>query len=880
MRHKNMKKFLSLLLVLSMTLGVMSTTAFAVGNDAQDYVYVYVGIDVVETEGAEEFQGEFTGNRTELDKEKNELDNTANTLDATKQNLLENKPEFEEPKDEEGETLTEAIEFAKGEVTGALANLEKAPKPTYPSAETAGEESDTPAAAAEPTFAQGVNGTIGGYNSEQRATEDAAKDDAAKADAAVDQLEKRQETVDAALKEAKGKLEAAQSAAAGEVAKANTAVQACKDEKAKLDGALSTQIADLGERPSETAPVRQEGQSEADYVAAHNAWVQACEDYNEALKPIQEAYDKAVKDLEAKAKEADDAVKAAQELYNTATEDLNAYNRLAQSEYGNLIADAKDIQEIHDKLDAYNKEVDEKANLEKDGYNSVAKEYNDAAAEYNDAVGKYNSAVEDFNNTAVKNHNDRIDELNKAVGDYNTDAGKYNAEAEAYNKGVADYNGEATEWNAEKAKVDLLEAQLKGLNADGITVESVKNALSLSENFEELSDEEYNAKVQEYNKAVVAYNQAVKAFNEALESNTQDVIKNLVSPYIRDDAQTWTTETESGSTHWYTLGKIDVKDAQFAGYIGDYQDTAAGYGDIYTWDTDELDSNGKPKGEAVEGRIPDQLKDDFEAFTSKLEAGANGGNFTADSKTKGDVKELMTDSIHKWVLTSANGANSGTTGDSYVDSGRPAWHLNGYLRVSKLSTLATLEERAVRIADTKKEGIDEKDWAQKEHRIDDTQLETLELYVKLNPEKDAPSITPPDPTTWGQENAKFDKITLDTEVPSELTGGTRLPDPRPTTPPPTEEEEDDDDGPGTTTITEDPTPLAEAPEEVEIPPEEVPLAEEPEEDEVEIPDEDVPLADVPQTGDIASVWYLSALVAMAGLVVLTLVERKERRTGK
>ena len=876
MRHKNMKKFLSLLLVLSMTLGVISTTAFAVGNDAQDYVYVYVGIDVVETEEAEKFQGEFTGNRTELDKEKNELDNTANTLDATKQNLLENKPEFEEPKDEAGKTLTEAIEFAKGEVTGALDNLEKAPKPTYPSAETTGEESDTPAAATEPTFAQGVNGTIDGYNSEQRATEDAAKDDAEKADAAVDQLEKRQETVDAALEEAKGKLEAAQSAAAEEVAKANAAVQACKDEKARLDGELSTRIADLGERPSETAPVRQEGQSEADYVAAHNAWVKACEDYNAALKPIQEAYDKAVKDLEAQADQASKDVEAAQAVYTTATEELDAYNRLVQNEYGNLIADAKDIQEIHDKLNAYNKDVEEKANLEEDGYNSVAKEYNDAAAEYNDAVGKYNAAVDSFNETEVKDHNDQIDDLNKAVGDYNTDAGKYNAEAEAYNKGVADYNGEATEWNAEKAKVDLLEAQLKGLNADGITVESVKNALSLSENFEELSDEKYNAKVQEYNKAVMVYNQAVQKFNKALESNTQDVIKNLVSPYIKDDAQAWETETDSGTTHWYTLGKIDVKGAQFGEWAGDFA------GDAYEW---EKDSSGKVTGtvldqERIDGHNTGELAGKFDEFTNKLAAGANNGNFTADSKTEDNVKELMTNSIHKWVLTSANGANSGTTGESYVDGGTRAWHLNGYLRVSKLSTLATLEERAVRITDTKKEGIDEKDRAQGEHRIDDTQLETLELYSKQTPEKAVPGITSPDPTTWDQENAKFDKITLDAEVPSELTGGTRLPDPRPTTPSPTEEEEDDDDGPGTTTITEDPTPLAEAPEEVEIPPEEVPMAEEPEEDEVEIPDEDVPLADVPQTGDIASVWYLSALVAMAGLVVLTLVERKERRTGK
>ena len=59
---------------------------------------------------------------------------------------------------------------------------------------------------------------------------------------------------------------------------------------------------------------------------------------------------------------------------------------------------------------------------------------------------------------------------------------------------------------------------------------------------------------------------------------------------------------------------------------------------------------------------------------------------------------------------------------------------------------------------------------------------------------------------------------------------------------------------------------------VDIPEEEVPLIEAPEE--VEIPEEDVPLADVPKTGDISAMWHAVTLLSACGLAILAL-RRKE-----
>lgn len=94
------------------------------------------------------------------------------------------------------------------------------------------------------------------------------------------------------------------------------------------------------------------------------------------------------------------------------------------------------------------------------------------------------------------------------------------------------------------------------------------------------------------------------------------------------------------------------------------------------------------------------------------------------------------------------------------------------------------------------------------------------------------------------------------------------------------EEEDDDNGGGDDVeVPDEEVPLAELPElpdeEVEIPDEDVPLAETPDE-EIEIPDEDVPLANVPKTGDISPLLYAGAALSACGLTVLSLFRKKNR----
>ncbi|MBD5083989.1 MAG: hypothetical protein HDT33_02700 [Clostridiales bacterium] len=75
---------------------------------------------------------------------------------------------------------------------------------------------------------------------------------------------------------------------------------------------------------------------------------------------------------------------------------------------------------------------------------------------------------------------------------------------------------------------------------------------------------------------------------------------------------------------------------------------------------------------------------------------------------------------------------------------------------------------------------------------------------------------------------------------------------------------------------EDPdTPLGEEPDDpVDIEEPEVPLGELPE---IEIDEPDVPLGDVPQTGDISFMWYGVIVVSIAGLLGLSLLERKKRQ---
>ena len=97
---------------------------------------------------------------------------------------------------------------------------------------------------------------------------------------------------------------------------------------------------------------------------------------------------------------------------------------------------------------------------------------------------------------------------------------------------------------------------------------------------------------------------------------------------------------------------------------------------------------------------------------------------------------------------------------------------------------------------------------------------------------------------------------------------------------------DDSSTPGTSTpedtnIPEEDVPLSNLPDNEEIIPEEnVPLAEGPEQEETrneeEILDEDVPLVNIPKTGDGSGLWYAMAMLSACGLAVLNLLKKREQ----
>ncbi len=67
-----------------------------------------------------------------------------------------------------------------------------------------------------------------------------------------------------------------------------------------------------------------------------------------------------------------------------------------------------------------------------------------------------------------------------------------------------------------------------------------------------------------------------------------------------------------------------------------------------------------------------------------------------------------------------------------------------------------------------------------------------------------------------------------------------------------------------------------------VPLTDAPEAEEPVEELMEIPEEEVPLAnpDVPKTGDISGIWYTMTFLAAAGLVFITILARKNQEEAQ
>ncbi len=892
------KRLLASTLALAMCLGMTCTTAFA-ANDNQENVYVYVGVDVVDVSNVPEFEGKLDVTDEEKAALKELEDNVKHggeTADRAYDNIPETKPDFDA-----GEELQDAVDRAATEVAERLEALENngtTPKPEYAAPET--DKPTEPAETSEtkaPAFdAKDVNNRVDALNKAQEETDKVVSEAQKEADKTLGELNAEEAEVLKTLEEEKGKLEEAKSDAEEKVTAANQAVTDCETKQAELKADFEKQIADLAEtKPDDTFRERREDESEADYVAAQNAWVQEHEDYNAKVDEINKALEAAQADLKVQSDAAKQAVLDAQAALDKASDDLTAYNKLAEGEFDKLAEKNQDIKDHNEKLGNYNSAV------EKYGENAV--DYNNAAGAYENAVKDYDKAADAYNKTEVKNYNDNVDKYNTEAGYYNADVAKYNEAADAYNKKVGNYNEEAAKWNTGKAQVDMLDNsaladELKNLSLDNITVEQASDLLKtdVKNAWAEMSDEEYNKQVEEYNKVVDAYNKAVQKYNEALETNKDDVIKNVVSNYI-DGQELWTTPAQAGGseTHWYALGKINVQGSGFAENPGNFATNDGmshdynNYNGTYVW---EKDGNGNVTGTAldstkinlVEGSLGE--KDAFKNFTNKLsDASEEKGTFTKD-QLKGDYQDLMNNGINKWVLTVADGANSGTgkEQDAYVPSGTPAWHLNGYLHVSKLSQLAKLETRAVQAKE--KELIDDKDKAQEVKLKGPVTLTTAEKYDYYAPTLEIDTTAPRE--DWEKRPAHpndYEGAALDVNVPNRVD----VPDEITVTPDPTEPEvptEPDEPDTPVVDVPEPDVPLVEAPE-IEIPEPEVPLAEEPVVDipeeevplieapeEVEIPEEDVPLADVPKTGDISAMWHAVTLLSACGLAILAL-RRKE-----
>ena len=892
MKKRNMKlpkRLLSMSLALSMCVGMACTTAFAEDNP-EDYVYGYVGVDVVTDGEADnskmpDFKPSVEKpNDSALAEAESDLDQAAEALDK-----VDKPDDF----DADG-ALQEAVDRAVDNVAGQLESLENTARPEYNATAPAETESDETAEVEKPEFdASAANDRVDALDEVQADTDKTVSNAVEGSTEALKDLVEEKDVLDEDFASKKEALDTAKSNAEKQVEDASKAVQKCEEDQAKLKDDFDRQINDLLlAKPADTFRERAEGESEADYVAAQNAWVQEYEDYNNKVAEIKTAYDTAAQTLKDQSEAAQKAVADAQTAFDSASQMLEDFNQQADEKYGNLAETADAIKDHNEQLDGYNDKIDK--------YNGEVQDYNRNADDYNTAVGNYNDAAKEYNiSDTVQKYDEAVGQYNDAVESYKNAAEKYDNDAAlTYNKEVDAYNDQAGQWNSEKvtAQADMLttklEEELKTLVTD-ITVDKATSILKNTDTSKTLTDEE----IENYNNVVTAYNRAVEKHNKALSENKNEVIDSVVQNYF-NGSSIWTTpgKDNEDDTHWYCLGKIEVEDSGFAGYIGDFKQL--GYGDIYTW---EKDSDGTVSGEAVGDKLDafQNTPDKFDDFVTDLA----GGAFEKDDLAKNECTDLMNNGINKWALTPSAGANDGSGKNPYVNSSQAAWHLNGYLYVTQLNKLAALETHVKTI----KEDVETVDKASVELK-DDTQLSHANGY---NPYASTLEVNITTPTeTWEQQPTRpsnFEGATLDVTVPNTLTAPDRITvtepdnttppvvtDPDDTTPPVVTDPDDTtppvvtdpDDTDTDTNVPEEEVPLVEAPV-VDVPEEEVPLAEAPVVDipedevplveapaEVEIEDDEVPLAAVPQTGDISALWYVVTLLSACGLAVLTL-RRKE-----
>lgn len=941
-RKKNLpKRLLAMTLALSMCAGLSCTTAFAtnadVGDGSKNDVYVYVNVTDTTTEHAKGDAPVF-----DAKSETEALESSKTAISAAKGEVDEATP------DSTGvENAKTELDNAGSVVEGALKDLEGAEKPSYNGPEYTPDAGTTdpidpvdpvdpvdPGNSQDPQdtpekkppvnseFTGTVNKEVTDLNNAQ--TEMGDKVDNAQKGLGAAELAVQQATD--ALKQVieNAKLTEAQKDATDKINAANALIDAYEGSRSTLDQKLESDIAAL-EKPSETAPVQEEGQSYADYKAAHGAWVDACNKYNDDLSALKTKYEADAQKLVDDITAATDAATAAIGTAQGALDSIKDSEKKTELDAANSVLDGYTgaLKGYNDKVNGYNDKVN--------GYNQVATGeggYNDKVDAYNTEVGKYNNAVDAYDGKVIE-YNNSVKEYQKKADAYNQVVTEYNDEAQTWNKDAVVADSSALTSFAQKntsSNIDLAKLQEALSTINGIKVEMKSDTTQAGNPVSKLSNED----VTKYNEAVRTYNAAVKAYNT---QNTVEYKIKEVSKYF--EGQNAYENTDYEGKEWYTVGKITIGDGIFSkkpGQIlnevltndkvldhtyteadkniiaGDGLTVAAGR-DIYYFD---VGADGTVKITAPANR-QDQVNDsvmfndgqDMNTLKQALDVtGDNGSKFEQKFEKKGETNADFDPykDVSRWVLKVSYTAADYNTGN--VET----LHLDGYVYVRQLSELALLQEWEDTSAYLKENNYAENmdQLGESAKKADAVKLDPANGYDKADADTNIDKVEVPTLSfPWMSVFASKDPATVPNGI--EITD----PTPEPTTPPtpPTPPSGGGGGGGGNDNppvdIPEEDPPLVDVPEEdpplVDVPEEEPPLVDAPEEDPVldipeeepplvappttvvitetktplvkapagvDIVDEAVPLADVPKTGDNTALWIAMALASVSALAVL------------
>lgn len=883
MKHMKIRKGISLLLALCLCLGMLSTPALA----------------------APGYPGSSTGNTGTADSEKLEaLNETVYVyLNVGEGTVTDEKapemPKFEVP----DASVEEAVKDAQEE-------LDSADKPEN-FTETAPE-----AVGDAPTF-----------SGDLEAAKDAMTEAEENLDSAKGELDTQRDTLASTLTEAE---DAAKSA--------SEAIASAKAEQEKLQGELDEALGQLEAPADEDKPGAMEDYGTyEEYTAAVDAYNAKVDAYNAACGQLKEKYEQAKTELQGKA----DAAAQAKES-----------------------ADAK-VQEAKDALDAFNTAVDSYNELGKEppkavtDYNQALEDYSGEVEEYNKAADEYNEAVDNYN-TAAGEYNQRQDvtDYNGKVDAYNDAKDTYDKEFDAYKDSVVKYDEEALEWNTDKAEKndEAVIGALLGESGSLLDSKYAGQEITVTKEQTDIFDQINSGSIAAdalTQEQVDAYNSVVKAYNAAVDQYNANAKKDLIG-LLKEDSRfdgqngSYNADTDTEVNLWYTIGKVDVgsvfqdspgtikQDSAGTDSGTDYSSQDGGR-DVYYWDKEDGEWTMNAAGSKAEENFESHLNGGLDGLQTAMGSSDNLDYYkegAGSSASKVDLSEVTS----KWVLKVSNGANGYQSETSVNGKLQPSWHLDGYLKVTKLAKLAELAAVPVKNDYSKADRV-EAETVETLEKLPDAEESSIEWTAKTETAVSWEGITVEGPGAIELEEPDI-PLAAEPITPDEQPEPEPEPEPEPVIPEPTPEPDPDPvvpepeptpdpepvvpdpeptpdpapvdpvvpvdpvdptppavdipevdvplaetpvEIPAVAEIPDEPAPLAETPEEippvVEIPDEPAPLAETPEEVPavVEIIDDGVPLADVPKTGDISAVWYLSALLSAAGLLVLTGLERRRSR---